>query len=161
MLNDFGTGIIILSYQFWDCPLYSWLLTQNRERIPWKGEFTIRNDPWTGLIASCGSFYSMIRLFWTAETIFLNENKTLFRQPVTLSWVARQTLWLVNVVWPINAQISAVSTGARVDTCPLPRTCTVTAITRADTPGPRVGHQTRGDLVDSIWSLRGKGQYWQ
>ena len=94
-------------------------------------------------------------------TIFLNENKTLFRQPVTLNWVARQTLWLVSVVWPINAQISAVSTGARVDTCPLPRTCTVTAITRVDTPGPRVGHQTRGDLVDSIWSLRGKGQYWQ
>ena len=67
--------IIILSYQFWDCPLYSWLLTQNRERIPWKGEFTIRNDPWTGLIASCGSFYSMIRLFWTAETIFSFPNK--------------------------------------------------------------------------------------
>ena len=90
-----------------------------------------------------------------------NKNKTLFRQPATLNWVARLTLWLVSVVWPISAQISAASTGARADTCPAPRTCTVTAITRADTRGPRAGLQTRGDLADSIWSLRVKGQYWQ
>ena len=31
------------------------------ERIPWEGEFIIRSDPWAGLIASCGSFYPMIR----------------------------------------------------------------------------------------------------
>ena len=34
---------------------------ENRERIPWEGEFTIRSDPWAGLIASCGSFYPMVQ----------------------------------------------------------------------------------------------------
>ena len=89
------------------------------------------------------------------------KNKTLFRQPATLNWVARLTLWLASVVWPISAQISAASMGAPADTCPVPRTCTVTVITRADTRGPRAGLQTRGDPADSIWSLRVKGQYWQ
>ena len=97
----------------------------------------------------------------TDDILAIEWNKTLFRQPATLNWVARLTLWLVSVVWPISAQISAASTGARADTCPAPRTCTVTAITRADTRGPRAGLQTRGDLADSIWSLRVKGQYWQ
>ena len=27
-----------------------------RKKIPWEGEFTLRSDPWAGLIASCGSF---------------------------------------------------------------------------------------------------------
>ena len=26
------------------------------EKISWEGEFTLRSDPWAGLIASCGSF---------------------------------------------------------------------------------------------------------
>ena len=30
------------------------------EKIPWEGEFTLRSDPWAGLIASCGSFYLMV-----------------------------------------------------------------------------------------------------
>ena len=32
-----------------------------KEKIPWKREFTVRSDPWAGLIASCGSFYPMVR----------------------------------------------------------------------------------------------------
>jgi len=28
----------------------------------WEGEFTLRSDPWAGLIASCGSFYLMVSL---------------------------------------------------------------------------------------------------
>ena len=40
-----------------------WMLlrwTLMREKIPVVGEFTIRSDPWAGLIASCGSFYPMV-----------------------------------------------------------------------------------------------------
>jgi len=37
----------------------SFLFEKKREKIPWKGEFTLRSDPWVGLIASCGSFWSM------------------------------------------------------------------------------------------------------
>jgi hypothetical protein len=33
-----------------------------QEKILWEGEFTLRSDPWAGLIASCGSFYPMVCL---------------------------------------------------------------------------------------------------
>ena len=45
---------------------YYYLLTafcfqaHNLEKILWEGEFTLRSDPWAGLIASCGSFYPMV-----------------------------------------------------------------------------------------------------
>lgn len=31
-----------------------------KEKIPREGEFTLRTDPWAGLIASTGSFYLMV-----------------------------------------------------------------------------------------------------
>ena len=33
---------------------------RGREKIPREGEFTLRTDPWAGLIASIGSFYLMV-----------------------------------------------------------------------------------------------------
>lgn len=33
---------------------------RGREKIPREGEFTLRTDPWAGLIASTGSFYLMV-----------------------------------------------------------------------------------------------------
>ena len=35
-------------------------MAKEMEKIPWEGEFTLRSDPWAGLIASCGSFYPMV-----------------------------------------------------------------------------------------------------
>ena len=34
--------------------------SEHREKIPREGEFTLRTDPWAGLIASTGSFYLMV-----------------------------------------------------------------------------------------------------
>ena len=39
--------------------IFSWLAVDIfllLEKISWEGEFTLRSDPWAGLIASCGSF---------------------------------------------------------------------------------------------------------
>ena len=33
------------------------------EKMKWEGEFTLRSDPWAGLIASCGSFFPMVHQF--------------------------------------------------------------------------------------------------
>jgi len=40
-----------------------------KEKMKWEGEFTLRSDPWAGLIASCGSFLPMVQasifcIFW-------------------------------------------------------------------------------------------------
>ena len=35
-----------------------------KEKIPSEGEFTLRTNPWAGLIASTGSFYLMVFLLW-------------------------------------------------------------------------------------------------
>ena len=35
-------------------------MARGREKIPREGEFTLRTDPWAGLIASTGSFYLMV-----------------------------------------------------------------------------------------------------
>jgi hypothetical protein len=42
------------------------------EKILWEGEFTLRSDPWAGLIASCGSFYPMVRFFFR-EALMLTD----------------------------------------------------------------------------------------
>ena len=47
------------------------------ENIPWEGEFTQRSDPCAGLIASCGSFFPMIKSFF----FFIN----LFFKPILLN----------------------------------------------------------------------------
>jgi hypothetical protein len=36
-----------------------------KEKMKWEGEFTLRSDPWAGLIASSGSFYPMVCRSWT------------------------------------------------------------------------------------------------
>ena len=44
------------------------------EKIPDEGEFSLRIDPWAGLIASCGSFYPMVSMscfFLQAHRSFL------------------------------------------------------------------------------------------
>ena len=38
----------------------SWKKENEKEKIPWEGEFSLRSDLWAGLIASCGSFYPMV-----------------------------------------------------------------------------------------------------
>ena len=67
-IKDFALSWIWRENPFEKCPMlfWSWLSIHQQhfilvERIPWEGEFIIRSDPWAGLIASCGSFYPMIR----------------------------------------------------------------------------------------------------
>ena len=74
------------------------------EKILWEGEFTLRSDPWAGLIASCGSFYPMVWFlfsflplyFWSLDKeVLLEMNKALRTRdassdrmfwPLTSSW---------------------------------------------------------------------------
>ena len=39
--------------------------------MKWEGEFTLRSDPWAGLIASCGSFYPMVWSLFSLYKSFL------------------------------------------------------------------------------------------
>jgi len=41
--------------------------TQVKEKMPWEGEFTLRSDPWAGLLASSGSFFPMVQEYKEKE----------------------------------------------------------------------------------------------
>jgi hypothetical protein len=54
-----------------------------KEKIPWEGEFTLRSDPWAGLIASCGSFYPMVLDLTAAKERY---------EPISLPVLVRNSL---------------------------------------------------------------------
>ena len=58
----------LLTVEGTDCCEHRDVSQTTEEKIPWEGEFTIRSDPWAGLIASCGSFYPMVRCYLLLDT---------------------------------------------------------------------------------------------
>ena len=42
-----------------------------KEKMKWEGEFTLRSDPWAGLIASCGSFLPMVQALCLSYNLIL------------------------------------------------------------------------------------------
>ena len=46
-----------------------------KEKMKWEGEFTLRSDPWAGLIASCGSFLPMVQALSILITTFLSKRQ--------------------------------------------------------------------------------------
>ena len=46
-----------------------------KEKMPWEGEFTLRSDPWAGLLASSGSFFPMVQEYKEKELTSVKNRK--------------------------------------------------------------------------------------